>query len=119
MARRDDRITKPTDNRVPHMERIISHFLGDVSQDASHLKRIAEKLTQRPGPCVSSEELDDLAIGEEQFTVKSISSKTARKSYQSFASEHPNDCRLFRRVLALELLPKDQKKDRRAFWTGK
>lgn len=59
------------------MERIISHFLGDVSLDATNLQRIADKLSDRNN-LLAQEESEDLAIGEESFTVKTLSSNTAR-----------------------------------------
>lgn len=66
------------DDRIKHMERIVSHFLGDVPLDLTNLQRIAEKIDDRRGE-LCQDQPDELAINEESFTVKALSHSTARK----------------------------------------
>lgn len=64
-----------SDERVRNMERILSHFLGDVSLDGPNVQRIAEKINDRS---FAEEQPVDLTIDKESFTVKALSSNTAR-----------------------------------------
>lgn len=66
------------------MERIIKHFIGNVQCDTQNLWRIAETLdndSTRPLESAANEEADDtedLAMADEDFTVKALSDNSAR-----------------------------------------
>jgi hypothetical protein len=82
--------------RVEALEKIVGHFLGDVPMDLGNLHRIidrigsvpAVKAAQRTIPTSGSggsgffdrEELEDLMLEEENFTVKTLSQSTAHYS---------------------------------------
>ena len=71
--------TGVNEGRIEYLESIASHFLGNVSLCVSNLQRIAEKLQDRQDlPHESREMTGNLAIGEESFTVKAISTNSAR-----------------------------------------
>lgn len=77
-----------SEERTKCLERLVQHLLGDVPMDLNNLRRMAEKAGQRGGPSsdVSSsiradtEDLDDLTLEDENFTVKTLSQSTARKA---------------------------------------
>lgn len=78
-----------SEERTKCLERLVHHLLGDVPMDLNNLRRMAEKASQRtwPGPGsdassarAGTEDLDDLTLEDENFTVKTLSQSTARRS---------------------------------------
>lgn len=74
------------EERTKCLERLVQHLLGDVPMDLNNLRRMAEKASQRSGPGsdvgsarAGVEDLDDLTLEDENFTVKTLSQSTARK----------------------------------------
>lgn len=74
------------EERTKCLERLVQHLLGDVPMDLNNLRRMAEKTSQRPGPGsdassarAATEDLDDLTLEDENFTVKTLSQSTARR----------------------------------------
>lgn len=79
-----------SEERVRCLESLVQHLLGNVPMDLSNLRRMSDKVRQRPAPASEvgderpePEYLDDLALEDENFTVKTLSQSIARKS-QSF-----------------------------------
>lgn len=75
-----------SEERVKCLERLVQHLLGDVPMDLNNLRRMSDKARQktsaasdvgsdRPG----TEDLDDLTLEDENFTVKTLSQSTARR----------------------------------------
>lgn len=76
-----------SEERVKCLESLVQHLLGDVPMDLSNLRRMSDKVRQRPAPASDvgeerpePEYLDDLALEDENFTVKTLSQSIARKS---------------------------------------
>ncbi|KAF3763992.1 hypothetical protein M406DRAFT_95506 [Cryphonectria parasitica EP155] len=76
-----------SEERIKCLERLVQHLLGDIPMDLNNLRRMAEKASQRSGTGsdVSSarggvEDLDDLTLEDENFTVKTLSQSTAHYS---------------------------------------
>lgn len=74
------------EERAKCLERLVQHLLGDVPMDLNNLRRMAEKAGQRTGAGSESssaragtEDLDDLTLEDENFTVKTLSQSTARE----------------------------------------
>lgn len=73
------------DERTKYLERIATHFLGDVSLTTASLRGIIEKIhTKQPlgdahGAQFDINDLEDLTLEDEKFTVKTLSHNTARK----------------------------------------
>ncbi|ROW02429.1 hypothetical protein VMCG_06016 [Cytospora schulzeri] len=76
-----------SEERVKCLERLVQHLLGDVPMDLNNLRRMSDKARQktsaasdigsdRPG----TEDLDDLTLEDENFTVKTLSQSTAHYS---------------------------------------
>lgn len=75
-----------SEERTKCLERLVQHLLGDVPMDLNNLRRMAEKASQRTGPGsdvgsakTGTEDLDDLTLEDENFTVKTLSQSTARE----------------------------------------
>ena len=74
--------------RVRYMERILSHYLPNITFDIQSLRQAAESLQNRhrgvDSDTVSTgadaNELEDLAIDQEDFTIKALPGNTTRKS---------------------------------------
>lgn len=76
-----------SEERTRCLERLVQHLLGDVPMDLNNLRRMAEKASQRTGTGsvgngvrAGTEDLDDLTLEDENFTVKTLSQSTARES---------------------------------------
>lgn len=81
-----------TEERTKCLERLVQHLLGDVPLDLNNLRRMADKAGRRSesdngSMMAGNDELDDLTLEDENFTVKTLSQSTARKSiaYQHMA----------------------------------
>lgn len=75
-----------TEERTKCLERLVQHLLGDVPMDLNNLRRMAEKAGHRTGTAsdvgsarAGTEDLDDLTLEDENFTVKTLSQSTARE----------------------------------------
>lgn len=73
-----------TEERTKCLERLVQHLLGDVPLDLNNLRRMADKAGRRSESDVGSamtgtDELDDLTLEDENFTVKTLSKSTARE----------------------------------------
>lgn len=75
-----------SEERVKCLESLVQHLLGNVPMDLSNLRRMSDKVRQRPAPASEvgderpePEYLDDLALEDENFTVKTLSQSIARK----------------------------------------
>lgn len=78
--------SKRLEERTKCLEQLVHHLLGDVPMDLNNLRRMAEKAGQRSvtgsddaGARAGTEDLDDLTLEDENFTVKTLSQSTARK----------------------------------------
>lgn len=78
--------SKRLEERTKCLEQLVHHLLGDVPMDLNNLRRMAEKAGQRSGTGsedagarAGTEDLDDLTLEDENFTVKTLSQSTARK----------------------------------------
>lgn len=78
--------SKRLEERTKCLEQLVHHLLGDVPMDLNNLRRMAEKAGQRAGTGsddagakAGTEDLDDLTLEDENFTVKTLSQSTARK----------------------------------------
>jgi len=72
------------DERTKYLEQIARHFLGDVSLALSNLTTISEKIDSHPrveseASHVDLNDLEDLKLEDETFSVKGLSQNTARK----------------------------------------
>lgn len=76
-----------SEERTKCLERLVQHLLGDVPMDLNNLRRMAEKASQQRtgtgseagGARAGTEDLDDLTLEDENFTVKTLSQCTARE----------------------------------------
>ncbi|ORY65551.1 fungal-specific transcription factor domain-containing protein [Pseudomassariella vexata] len=71
--------------RVQCLERLVTHFLGDIPLDVNNLRRITERLKTGPGSnnatgYIDWEDLEGLTLEDESFTVKTLSPGTAHYS---------------------------------------
>ncbi|KAJ9212789.1 transcriptional regulator family: Fungal Specific TF [Paecilomyces variotii] len=74
--------------RVRYMEEILAHYVPNISFDIQSLKRFAEDLqlqhrgSDKDGPAtqVELDELEDLAIDDEDFTIKALPDNTTQYS---------------------------------------
>ncbi|OOF98842.1 hypothetical protein ASPCADRAFT_504404 [Aspergillus carbonarius ITEM 5010] len=75
--------------RVRYMERIIQHYVPNISFDIYSLRKMAEELTHKHRPSGSTEtpsmqlegeDLEDLAIDDEDFTIKALPDNTTQYS---------------------------------------
>ena len=77
-----------SEERIKCLESLVQHLLGNVPMDLSNLRRMSDKVRHRAGPASDDvgeerpdpEYLDDLALEDENFTVKTLSQSIARKS---------------------------------------
>lgn len=74
------------------MERILAHYVPNISFDLPSLRKVAEDLQRKqrdqsdsdgPPTQVEVDDLDDLAIEDEDFTIRALPDNTMRK-LQSF-----------------------------------
>lgn len=70
------------------MERILAHFVPNISFDLPSLRKTAEDLQKKhrdqsdsdgPPTQVEVDDLDDLAIEDEDFTIRALPDNTMRK----------------------------------------
>ncbi|CRG90773.1 putative transcriptional regulatory protein C3C7,04 [Talaromyces islandicus] len=75
--------------RVRYMERILAHYMPNTSFDVPSLRKIAEDLQKRhhdlsesdgPPTQVEGDDLDDLAIDEEDFSIRAFPDNTTHYS---------------------------------------
>lgn len=74
--------------RVRCMERILEYYVPNLSFDIQSLRRAADELkikhrgsdSEAPSTRVDVEELEDLAIDDEDFTIKALPDNTTRES---------------------------------------
>lgn len=77
------------DERTKHLERIVTHFLGDVSLTTANLRGIVEKIQTKHSAREDHDsqsdvnDLEDLTLEDENFTVKTLSHNTARQQAQT------------------------------------
>ena len=74
--------------RVRYMERILQHYVPNISFDIHSLRKMAEELKHKHRPSgmeggppsmqLDGEELEDLAIDDEDFTIKALPDNTTR-----------------------------------------
>jgi hypothetical protein len=69
------------------MERILQHYVPNISFDIQSLRKTAEELKSKhrgsdseggPSLLLDSEDLEDLAIEDEDFTIKALPDNTTR-----------------------------------------
>ena len=80
--------------RVQYMERILSHYVPNIKFDIQSLRQIAENLATKHRDSVSdgistgvdADESEDLAIDEEEFTIKALPGNTTRSYPLYFGS---------------------------------
>ena len=70
--------------RVRYLEKIASHFLGNISLDVDNLRQIAERIqgpdkTPADPSIADLDEFDALTLEDENFTVKTVTRSTARR----------------------------------------
>lgn len=73
--------------RVRYMERILAYYVPNLSFDIHSLRRAAEELKNKhrvfdsdaPDTRVELDELEDLAIDDEDFTIKALPDNTTRR----------------------------------------
>lgn len=83
-----------TEERTKCLERLVQHLLGDVPLDLNNLRRMADKAGRRSesdhgSTMARNDELDDLTLEDENFTVKTLSQSTARESQ---SKKRPGHC---------------------------
>ncbi|KAI9369069.1 hypothetical protein BJX61DRAFT_536738 [Aspergillus egyptiacus] len=75
--------------RIRCMERILQHYVPNISLDIQSLRKTAEELKSKhrgsdseggPSLTLESEELEDLAIDDEDFTIKALPDNTTQYS---------------------------------------
>lgn len=105
--------------RVRYMERLLRHYVGDISLDLENLRGLADAVTKEPSAQrerSGSQGSDYVGtIEEESFTVQPLGNNTTREFYPSCNSRKrlsSRICRLLGRVLTLELFHADQAVDR-------
>ncbi|KUI62496.1 hypothetical protein VP1G_09620 [Cytospora mali] len=76
-----------SDERVKCLERLVQHLLGDVPMDLNNLRRMSDKARQKTSAASdvgsdrqATDDLDDLTLEDENFTVKTLSQSTAHYS---------------------------------------
>lgn len=74
-----------SEERVKCLERLVQHLLGDVPMDLNNLRRMSDKARQKTSAASDvgsdkpgTDDLDDLTLEDENFTVKTLSQSTAR-----------------------------------------
>jgi hypothetical protein len=112
--------------RIRYMERILHHFVPNLSFDIQSLRKTADELKQKhrssdsdAGPSIrlENEDFEDLAIDDEDFTIKALPDNTTRTSLSSLrrnrhfkTKAHAN--RIFRRIFLSEFLDENPQEDR-------
>jgi hypothetical protein len=69
------------------MERILAHYVPGISFDIQSLRKVAEDLQKKhhgrsvsdPPTQVEVDDLDDLAIDDEDFTIRALPDNTMRR----------------------------------------
>lgn len=116
------------------MERILQHYVPNISFDIQSLRKTAEELKHRhrhsftdasPSVRLDEEDFEDLAIDDEDYMVKALPDNTTRACFRpnlhfwllatalcagSFSNS--SDCRIFRRVFLSELVYENSTEDR-------
>lgn len=77
------------------MERILAHYVPNLSFDIQSLRKAAEELTSKhrdsqseePSTQADIDELEDLAIDDEDFTIKALPDNTTRETHRELAPE--------------------------------
>ena len=75
--------------RVRYMERLLSYYIPDIKFDIQSLRQAAEELKSKHRDSesdavstkVDTNDLEDLAIDEEDFTIKALPDNTTREFY--------------------------------------
>lgn len=112
--------------RVRYMERILSYYAPGLTFDIQSLRKAAEDLKSKHRESesdalstkVDANELEDLAIDEEDFTIKALPNNTARKFHFLFflnyglSLAYPGG-RILWRIFISEFLYEDSEEDRR------
>lgn len=83
--------TARSEERTKCLERLVQHLLGDVPLDLNNLRRMADKAGRRSesdnaSAITGTDELDDLTLEDENFTVKTLSQSTAREPVPRLAT---------------------------------
>ena len=109
--------------RVRYMERILSYYAPGLTFDIQSLRQAAEDLKSKHRESdsdalstkVDANELEDLAIDEEDFTIKALPNNTARTcpicDHGLFLTY--SDGRILWRIFIFEFFYEDSKEDRR------
>ena len=66
------------EERIQCLEKLVSHLLGDVPMDINSLRRISERINSSQRAGMEADELDEVTLEHENFTVKTLSQSTAR-----------------------------------------
>ncbi|KAL4922479.1 fungal-specific transcription factor domain-containing protein [Aspergillus aurantiobrunneus] len=75
--------------RIRYMERILQHYVPNISFDIQSLRKTAEELTSKhrgsdseggPSILLDNEDLEELAIEDEDFTIKALPDNTTQYS---------------------------------------
>lgn len=84
--------------RLRYMERILQHFVPNISFDVPSLRKMAENLHKQrgsesetdPSIRVEGDDFEDLAIDDEHFTIKALPDNTTRMLffYSFFSLPH-------------------------------
>lgn len=108
--------------RVRYMERILEYYVPNTSFDIQSLRKVTEELKSKhrgsgldaPAGRFDVDEFEDLAIEDEDFTIKALPDNTTRMRLsliQSFGTS--NRSRIFGRILVPEFLHENQAENRR------
>lgn len=103
--------------RVRYMERILSYYAPDLTFDIQSLRQAVEDLkvkhrdseSDAHSTKVDANELEDLAIDEEDFTIKAMPDNTTREylCIPRYGIGANPDYRVLRRILIFELFHED------------
>lgn len=83
--------------RVRCMERLLSHYVPNITFDIQSLRQAADELNAKRRDSesdvlstkVDANELEDLAIDEEDFTIKALPDNTTRECNSSRDDRYP------------------------------
>jgi len=110
--------------RVRLMERLLSHYVPNITFDIQSLRQAAEDLKSKHRDSESDvfstredpNELEDLAIDDEDFTIKAMPDNTTRMSNRAYRMWawiiDLTFYRIFRGIFILEFHNEDSQKDR-------
>lgn len=98
--------------RIRYMERILEYYVPNISFDVHSLRKTVEELKNKhrgsdsdgPSTRVDVDELEDLAIEDEDFTIKALPDNTTRKFWFGISMLWANMCRIFGRIFVFEFL---------------